>query len=131
MFGRKSKGIAPGQSRSRSQIQATTRRLIEVANGAQARRAKAHDMEDTGPTEAAAAQTIAKARNELVKQLMLGCSNGFTPESIISDVIEPILEDAVVSDVAWDALGQALNSVKELSARPATMGKLRTLTNIT
>lgn len=115
MVGRNNKGVAP-QSRLRSQIQIASRGLISAANRAQSSSGKARNMEDTGPAEVTLAQTIAKAQNDLAILIRIGLGHGSTPGAIISDVIEPILEDAVVSEVAWGALRQVINCAAEPSA---------------
>lgn len=120
MFAKTKKPTTPGQSRSRSQIQARTRTLIGVANRAQTRSGKAQDMEDTGPTEVMLAQAIATAQHDLVKAILTGCRHDLAPDEVFRVVIEPVLADAVVREVAWGALRHALRCADELAAERAT-----------
>ena len=103
----------PQYGQSRYEIKQQTATLISIANRAEAHSTKNDSPEVTNAGEVVLARQLMAAQDEMLKAVKAACACGLAVEDIQRDMVEPVLEAAVVGDVAWLLVSQVLKSVKE------------------
>ena len=118
MFWRKrEKNISPDLKQRRADIVRDTVSLVKVANAAEAQSSRDGKLEDTTPRELARARAIRDAQRLLVEDIVRGFNSGLTFEELSRELIEPVVEQAVVGDVARYALGQVIRDAGKFGGR--------------
>lgn len=107
---------APQYGQYRYEVKQQTATLISIANRAEADSANNGSPEVTNASEVVLARQLIAAQGEMLKAVKAACAFGLTIEHIQHDIVEPVLEAAVVGDLAWMLVNQVLSSAKE-SAR--------------
>lgn len=76
-----------------------------------ANRVDAHIWESGSAVNERDQEQVYNAQKALLKDIILGCSNGLTLEEIESTVIQPVLDELHVTDGALLAIQHVINSV--------------------
>lgn len=96
----KEQQLTPSQQKCRRDIRSQTATLVEVANRAEPLTQKLAEPEVTSEAERTATQALIAAQTELHKVINRGLGAGLTLERIIAEGIQPVLDGAVVSELA-------------------------------
>ena len=89
-------------------IKLNTKKLVFISN-------KASDNINVsgGQTNKDDVRRVVKAQEELLKDILLGCSNGLSLDEIKNDIIVPVLEKLEVSDGANLAIDHVIKSAAD------------------
>ena len=99
----------------RSSIRHATLRLIATANRAEALGAQAASVESTLASEVITARDLVAVQGTLRTVIEKALHTNTTVENLYAQIIEPVLDEAIVSDLAWTALMAVINSAKQRS----------------
>ena len=109
MFRWRQKRESPsGQRQRRILILRETLTLVRTANEAESESTRHGSLESTSPRELARSRVVSNAQRVLIEQIRRGLESGMTLEDITSEVIEPVIQESVVGDVARFAIDEAL-----------------------
>lgn len=112
MFGRKKKEIPPRMRRCRANIVQEALALIAVANRAERESLESEDAESTDARELCKTRAVLDAQAALTECIVLGRDNDLSMREISDELIQPVLERSVVSDVAELAIGYAVRNAE-------------------
>ncbi len=104
----KEKATAAAQKQCRFNIKLNVKTLVAVAN-----RADQHLRTSGGKLNKSDQREVHKAQESLLKDIILGCSNGLSLQEIKATVIEPALVEEQVSDGAQLSVDHVLKFAAE------------------
>lgn len=107
------------QKQCKFNIKLNTKTLVSVAN-----RADAHIRENGETVNESDQEQVYNAQGALLKDIILGCSNGLTLDEIESTVIQPVLDELHVTEGALFAIQHVINSAGETLGRETTKNQL-------
>jgi len=105
----KNKATQAAANQCKLNINLNAKTLLSVSN-----QADAAITTSGGKTNNSDIQRVIKAQEELLKDIILGCSNGLSLDIIKSEIINPIITSAIVSDGAQLAINHVLDSAKDI-----------------
>jgi len=106
------------QSQSRVIILRDTLTLVRVANEIESESESGHDSRSTTPQDLVRSRMVRNAQRVLTEQILRGFKSGLSLEDITTEVIEPVVDESAVGDVARFAIEEALRGADdELSRR--------------
>ena len=109
MFWRKrEKSVSADLKQRRADIVRNTVTLVKVANEAEAQSSREGKLEDTTARELARARAVRDAQRLLVEDIVRGFNSGLTFEELSNELIDPVVEQAIIGDVARYALGKVI-----------------------
>lgn len=117
MFGRRKKEIPPLQRRCRASIIQEALTLIAVANKAETESLQSGDKESTNAQALSRTKMVLEAQAVLIERIVLSQASGLTMKQISTELIRPVVDRSVVSDVAHLALDHAMRSAQSKFAR--------------
>lgn len=97
---KKERPLTPNQRQSRRDIRSQTATLVQVANRAEPLAQKLAEPEVTSESERLATQALIAAQTDLHAAINKGLSAELTLDWIIAKAIQPVLDGAVVSELA-------------------------------
>jgi hypothetical protein len=104
----KEKATQAAANQCKFNIRLNTKTLVSIAN-----RATANINSSGGKTNDNDIRNVVRAQEDLLKDILLGYSNGLSLESIKKEVVDPILLEIEVSDGAIMAVDHVLKSAAE------------------
>jgi len=105
----KEKATQAAAKQCKLNISLNAKTLVSVSN-----RADAAITASGGKSNNSDIQQVIKAQENLLKDIILGCSNGVSLEIIKSEIINPIISGGEVSDGAKLAINHVLDSAKDV-----------------
>ena len=118
MFWRKrEKNISADLKQRRADIVRDTVSLVKVANAAEAQSTRDGKLEDTTARELARARAVRDAQRLLVEDIVRGFNSGLTFEELAKELIDPVVDQAVIGDVARYALGQVIRDAGKFEGK--------------
>lgn len=110
---RKTSASAAQQKQRRIIVLRDTLNLVRVANDAELESTRSGSLESTTPQELARSRAVRHAQRLLVEHLVRGFESGLTLEDLTSEIIDPVVDESLVGDVARFAIDEALRSASE------------------
>jgi len=105
----KDKATQAAAKQCKLNISLNAKTLLSVSN-----HADAAITTSGGKTNNSDIQQVIKVQEELLKDIILGCSNGLSLEIIKSEIINPIIAEGEVSDGAKLSINHVLDSAKDV-----------------
>lgn len=115
----KKQPLTPNQKKCRRDIRSQTATLVEVANRAEPLAQKLAEPEVTSEAERIATQALIAVQTELHAAINMGCGAGLTLEWIIAEGIQPVLDGAVVSELAAFSIDHVIVCARARAAEAA------------
>jgi hypothetical protein len=99
--------------RLHSDIRHHARVLIGVANRAEAVCSRGGAPQDADEPKAALAQTLVASQGDAVLAILRGCSHGLDFDHVVRGIVEPVLDEEVVGEVASIAINQVIDTARK------------------
>jgi len=106
----KEKATQAAANQCKINIRLNTKTLVSISN-----RADENIHVRGGATDENDIRKVVNAQEGLLKDIILGCSNGLSIEEIRGEVINPVLEDLDVSDGAMLAVDHVIKSAADIT----------------
>ena len=111
----KPKGTEVQRKQSRVIILRDTLTLVRVANEVESE--GGHDLKSTTSQDLARSRMVRNAQRVLTEHILRGLRSGLSWKEITSEVIDPVVDESQVGDVARFALEEALRGVDRERSR--------------
>ena len=105
------------QRQSRVIILRDTLNLVRVANEIESESESNRDLKSTTPQDLARSRMVRNAQRVLTEQILRGFKSGLSLEDITAEVIEPVVDESKVGDVARFAIEEALRGADRERSR--------------
>ena len=106
----KGKATQAAANQCKINIRLNTKTLVAISN-----KADENIQSSGGSTNDGDIQKVVKAQEELLKDIILGHSNGLSIEEIKNTVVNPVLEDIEVSDGASLAVEHVMSTANDVT----------------